>query len=50
MALINAHLNAGVILVVTVLKHWSQFVPNMLTDIRRHEALHHLKTDGYFTQ
>ena len=23
------------------LRHWSQFVPNMSTDIRRHEALHH---------
>ena len=28
----------------TVLRYWSQFVPNMSTDIRRHEALllHHL--------
>ena len=25
----------------TVLRHWSQFVPNMSTDIRGHEALHH---------
>ena len=25
----------------TMLRHWSQFVPNMSTDIRRHEALHH---------
>ena len=25
----------------TVLRHWSQFVPNMLTDIRAHEALHY---------
>ena len=26
----------------TVLRHWSQFVPNMSTDIRGHEALLHL--------
>ena len=25
----------------TVLRHWSQFVPNVSTDIRGHEALHH---------
>ena len=25
----------------TVLRHWSQFVPNMSTDIRGQEALHH---------
>ena len=25
----------------TMLRHWSQFVPNMSTDIRGHEALHH---------
>ena len=25
----------------TVLRHWSQFVPNMSTDIWGHEALHH---------
>ena len=25
----------------TVLRHWSQFVPHMSTDIRRHEALLH---------
>ena len=25
----------------TVHRHWSQFVPNMSTDIRGHEALHH---------
>ena len=25
----------------TLLRHWSQFVPNMSTDIRGHEALHH---------
>ena len=25
----------------TVLRHWSQFVPNMSTDIGGHEALHH---------
>ena len=25
----------------TVLRHWSQFVPNMSTDVRGHEALHH---------
>ena len=25
----------------TMLRHWPQFVPNMSTDIRRHEALHH---------
>ena len=25
----------------TVLRHWSQFVPNMSTDIRRHEPLLH---------
>ena len=25
----------------TVLRHWSQCVPNMSTDIRGHEALHH---------
>ena len=24
-----------------MLRHWSQFVPNMSTDIRGHEALHH---------
>ena len=24
-----------------MLRHWSQFVPNMPTDIRGHEALHH---------
>ena len=24
-----------------MLRHWSQFVPNMSTDIREHEALHH---------
>ena len=27
----------------TMLRHWSQFVPNMSTDIRGHEALHHQK-------
>ena len=25
----------------TMLRHWSQFVPNLSTDIRGHEALHH---------
>ena len=25
----------------TMLRHWSQFVPNISTDIRGHEALHH---------
>ena len=25
----------------TMLRHWSQFVPNMSFDIRGHEALHH---------
>ena len=25
----------------TMLRHWSQFFPNMSTDIRWHEALHH---------
>ena len=25
----------------TMLRHWSQFVPNMSTDIQGHEALHH---------
>ena len=25
----------------TMLRHWSQFVPNMATDIRGHEAPHH---------
>ena len=25
----------------TMLRHWSQFVPNTSTDIRGHEALHH---------
>ena len=25
----------------TMPTHWSQFVPNMSTDIRGHEALHH---------
>ena len=25
----------------TMLRHWSQFVPDMSTDIRGHEALHH---------
>ena len=25
----------------TVLRHWSHFVPNVSTDIRGHEALHH---------
>ena len=33
-----------------MLLHWSQFVPNMSTDIRGHEALHHhhrtLKSSG----
>ena len=24
-----------------MLRHWSQFVPNMSTDVRGHEALHH---------
>ena len=24
-----------------IVRHWSQFVPNMSTDIRGHEALHH---------
>ena len=24
-----------------MLRHWSQFVPNISTDIRGHEALHH---------
>ena len=24
-----------------MLKHWSQFIPNMSTAIRGHEALHH---------
>ena len=27
----------------TMLRHWSQFVPNMSTDIRGHEALHHYR-------
>ena len=32
----------------TVLRHWSQFVPNMSTDIRGHEALlHHLSVRCY---
>ena len=26
---------------VTMLTHWSQFVPNMSTDLRGHEALRH---------
>ena len=26
----------------TILRHWWQFVPNLSTDIRGHEALHHL--------
>ena len=25
----------------TMFRHWLQFVPNMSTDIRGHEALHH---------
>ena len=29
----------------TMLRHWSQFVPNMSTDIRGHEALHHHHSD-----
>ena len=28
-----------------MLRHWSQFVPNMSTDIRGHEALHHPHLD-----
>ena len=32
----------------TVLRHWSQFVPNMSTDIRGHEALLHLWMSIYF--
>ena len=28
----------------TMLRHWSQFVPNMSTDIRGHEGLHHQLT------
>ena len=29
---------------LTMLRHWSQFVPNVSTDIRGHEALlHHLR-------
>ena len=28
----------------TMLRHWSQFVPNMSTDIRGKEALHHHHT------
>ena len=32
----------------TVLRHWSQFVPNMSTDIRGHEALlHHSSADPH---
>ena len=35
----------------TVLWHWSQFVPNMSTDIRGCEALHHRhQTDGHPSQ
>ena len=34
----------------TVLRHWSQFVPNMSTDIRAaHEALHHHHHDSNAT-
>ena len=29
----------------TMLRHWSQFVPNMSTDIRGHKALHHHHLD-----
>ena len=29
----------------TMLRHWSQFVPQMSTDIRGHEALHHRVQD-----
>ena len=30
----------------TALQHWSQFVPNMSTDIRGHGALHHHRLRG----
>ena len=29
-----------------MLRRWSQFVPNLLTDIRGHEALHHHHHNG----
>ena len=37
----------------TVLRHWAQFVPNMSTDIRGHEALHQhhqlVQTTGFIS-
>ena len=33
----------------TMLRHWSQFVPNMSTDIRGYEALHHHHHKTKFT-
>ena len=32
----------------TVHTHWSQFVPNMSTDIRGHEALLHRRVESRF--
>ena len=40
-SLINLTVSVDVKQHRTVLRHWSQFVPNMSTDIRGHEALHH---------